>query len=247
VLQGGRIETLLMQGGERQLAGELRRVWGDPAEAFTEWFRVRTGRFENRAVGTVALNSGEEATLTERVYTGDDDRPVARYRWQGEAGSAEMLCSMGCNLALSSSRAGGGSGSSGLASPRPQDQALLALMPKPPVIADPVLACEAEPLLIDPGLVRLSNVESKRIDPSHQRALVEARRRGTERLLTLWARTHLAFEGPEGCVHRATAVRLWQAATGAEQTGRMTQQDVDSLLRENTQARERLSSSMPSR
>jgi hypothetical protein len=244
VLQGGRIETLLMQGGERQLAGELRRVWGDPAEAFTEWFRVRTGRFENRAVGTVALNSGEEATLTERVYTGDDDRPVARYRWQGEAGIAEMLCSMGCNLAVSSSRLGGGSGSSGPPLLRPQDQALFARMPKPPVITDPILACEAEPLLIDLALVPLSTFELRLADPS---SLKEIRKRQIERSLTLWARTHLAFEGPEGCVHRATAVRLWQAATGAEQTGRVTQQDVDAFLRESTQARERMSKSTPSR
>jgi hypothetical protein len=234
VIRGGRIEALLVQGGQLQLAGYLRREWGDPLSASTQWYRIQTGRFYNRAVGELTLRSGESATLTERVYSGDDDRPIATYVWQAEGITAEMICETGCNLAITGARTVPGAPESvdDVLSKLAQQAAarlayverVLAQMPKPSVLPGTPPACDALEVALPSDAMRgIPARDLAAIAPLGQVAGAE---------MALWARLHARFTGPEGCVHGETAARMWQSAIGRLETGRLMPEDVAAWINE---------------
>lgn len=234
VIRGGRIEALLVQGGQLQLAGHLRREWGDPLSASTQWYRIQTGRFYNRAVGELTLSSGESAVLTERVYSGDDDRPIATYVWQAEGVTAEMICEMGCNLAITGARTmpeAPASVDDVLAKLAQEGAARLAYMervlaqlPKPNVSPAAIPTCDGVSVAMSPDAIRGI--------PARDLAAIAPLGQDVGAEMALWARMHARFTGPDGCVHGETAARMWQSAMGRLETGRLLPEDVAAWINE---------------
>lgn len=225
-VRDGRVVAFEFQAHHDALVKELRRLWGDPAEAYTEWYRITPDRTVHRQVG-VDVEFDEhgrpDALPIFKVERIEGERePVTRYRWLSEEVTVELACeAVGLCNAIMVSRDTPPAATSAVAevaaSPAPaqgaaartrvRTQQIVAQMPKPAQLpADGGAACDAE-------------------RPFDGSVPVGAQTSVAWTQMRLWALQFIR-QGGAVCTSGGVLARMWQSAIGATVTGRLSAQDV---------------------
>jgi len=196
-VRGGRLVAMYLQGNERFLAKEFRRLWGNESSAVTEWVRLSDGSSRLVNAGTVFVPGVGSGNVYQREEIAADDRPLARYRWTSQAGSAEMACAMACNVAIRAA-----ADPSAAKEPRPT-QADFFRVPS-----------EAE-RLVERACTSASDAALATADAMALRF---------DRVLKNWSLKYLKFTGAApGCWDREAALRVWQRTMDIPVTGKMSE------------------------